>query len=163
MAGLQPAADLEEWGARLNHMGVLQAPAMPKPYSPEPQWIGEPKTAEDGWQEYDGFVFGEGESAVSFHVGDKVYLSARCKGKACQIGVILACIPGSLGDMWLNVQYFKRPADLNTIHGPRPEFHPFELLLSETRDDNPVDAVELCVPPRCTVPHCPALANHLAC
>ena len=65
MAGLQPAADLEEWGARLNHMGVLQAPAMPKPYSPEPQWIGEPKTAEDGWQEYDGFVIGEGESAIS--------------------------------------------------------------------------------------------------
>ena len=164
MAGRGPAADLDEWGSRLNDIGVLKVPAMPKPHRPEPRWIGEPKTADDGWHEYDGFVIGDGESQIRFHIGDAVYLSARCKGKACQIGIILSCIPGSLGDMWMNVQYFKRPTDLNTIYGPRPEFHPSELLLSETRDDNPVDAVELCVARHlCALPTTNTPTNHLAC
>ena len=152
MAGELSAADLELWAARLDGRGKLIVPLLPKPSRPSAVFIGESKlSAEDEWPEYEGVRFGDGDNAFELRMGDAVYLSPVEQGEPCELGFVLNAVPGRDDDYpWVTVQWLWRPDVMEELDGERTKFHPNELLLGEVSDENPCEAIELCIHD----PHC---------
>lgn len=141
MAAEAGDVEIEAWQARVDDRGYLATPLNPKPFRGECSFVGTPRIAADGWEEWDAVQFGTGETAVVLRIGEPVFLSPRCKGRPMEIAFLMSCFNDKTGYKWVSVQWLWRPEHMEKQVDDYIGEH--ELLLGDLTQENPYESLEL--------------------